>query len=294
MRHIPRGLKISFVHTCAHKWRPKVAGWLPFMAVNIPETFGALLLGALLAAGLSGMVIIQSIIYFKLYPFDPAQLKTLVCVIWVLDMAHSVFICAAIWTYLIVDYGTVTDINSIPLSLALTITCTAILTFFVHCFFAQRIFRLSQFNWYITFPIAVLATFRLCSACVTSAEMIHLQSFTLFKLKFRWIFSLGLALSSSVDILITLSLFMLLRNSRTRSLSLNHIIDTLILYTFETGALTCAATITTMICWLSMNDNMVFMGLHFVIGKLYANSLLATYVAIHSPNGSSFILGVLR
>ncbi|TFK32121.1 hypothetical protein BDQ12DRAFT_707760 [Crucibulum laeve] len=264
--------------------------------VDVPKTHGALLLGGLVATGLSGIVTVQSIVYFKLYPMDDSILKALVVLIWGLDLAHSGFICAAIWEYLISNYGNAPEIDFIPLSIALSIVFTAILTFFVHCFFAHRIFRLSQRNWYITCPIGVLALARLVSASVTSAEMIKLHSFILFKEHFRWVFSLGLALSCAVDIWVTLSLFILLQNSRNRSMrycflalfistcclldtvysSLNHIIDSLILYTFEMGSLTCAATIMSMICWLTMNDNLIFMGFHFVIGKLYANSLLAT------------------
>ena len=29
--------------------------------------------------------------------------------------------------------------------------------------------------------------------------------------------------------------------------------------------------------WVGMNDNLVFLALHFMISKLYANSFLATY-----------------
>lgn len=249
--------------------------------VDIARNHGALLLGGLVAAGLSGIVTVQAIIYFKLYPLDSPILKSLVLIIWSLDVTHIGLVCAAIWNYLIEDFGLADDINIIPLSLSLTIVFTAILTFFVHCFFAHRIFLLSKRNWYLTAPILLLATCRLCSASTTSAEMIRLQMFSLFKAQFRWLFSLGLALSSIVDIQITISLFVLLQNSRSRSLSLNHIIDSLILYTFEIGSLTCAGTIVSMICWLTMNSNLIFMGLHFVIGKLYANSLLAALNTRH-------------
>lgn len=249
--------------------------------VDIARNHGALLLGGLVATGLSGVVVVQAIIYFKLYPLDSPILKALVLIIWSLDLTHSGLVCAAIWNYLIKDFGFANNINVIPLSLSLTIVFTAILTFLVHCFFAHRIFLLSKRNWYLTMPILLLATFRLCSACATSGEMIQLRMFSLFKAQFQWLFSLGLALSSIVDIQITISLFILLQNSRSRSLSLNHILDSLILYTFEIGSLTCAATIVSMICWLTMGNNRIFMGLHFVIGKLYANSLLASLNTRH-------------
>jgi hypothetical protein len=105
---------------------------------------------------------------------------------------------------------------------------------------------------------------------------IRLGSFTLYKRHYSWVFSLGLGLSSTVDVLITVSLCYFLRVSRTKSTKLNTIIDSLFLYTVENGAITSAATILSMIFWLTMNSNLVFMGLHFVIAKFYAASLLAT------------------
>lgn len=57
---------------------------------------------------------------------------------------------------------------------------------------------------------------------------------------------------------------------------MNHIINSLIVYTLETGSVTCLVTVASLICWLLMRHNLIFLGMHFAIAKLYANSLLAT------------------
>lgn len=246
------------------------------VSIDIPKTFGALLLGGLFAAVLSGFVGAQSIIYSKLYPTDPFSVKALVLAIWLLDSCHTGFIWAALWQYLIMFFGEPHKIDFISWNIALTIFLTAVLTFVVHCFFSHRIFMLSQRNWILTLPIFMLAVLRLVSACATTVQMINLHSFSQFKEDYRWLFTMGLALSSVVDILITCSLFFLLQKSRTGAKSLNKLIDTLIWYSFETGTLTTAGTILSMVCYLSMNTNLIFMGMHFVISKFYANSLLVT------------------
>ncbi|PPR03478.1 hypothetical protein CVT26_007884 [Gymnopilus dilepis] len=268
-------------------------------SVDIARSFGALLVGGLFASLLSGFVMVQTYLYYKMYPSDLKQLKTLVFSIWFLDTCHTAFIWSALWSYLIDNYGDANDIDIIHWNVAarLTIVMTAILTFLVHFFFAHRIFMLSKKNYYITTPIVLLACLRLVSACVTTAEMFHFGTFSGFRdaIKVRdapssqtyhpadigkWIFTTGLALSTAVDILITGSLFILLHTSRTGAAkilpSLNAVIDALIMYAFETGFLTCAGTVISMICWLVMPSNLIFMGLHFVIGKLYATSLLVT------------------
>lgn len=78
---------------------------------------------------------------------------------------------------------------------------------------------------------------------------------------------------------------------------MNQILDSLVIYTFENGSLTSAATVISMMCWLIMPHNRIFLGIHFGISKrelnilpnragcltildveVYANSLLATLI----------------
>ncbi|KZP15373.1 hypothetical protein FIBSPDRAFT_1048168 [Athelia psychrophila] len=245
-------------------------------AGGIASTYGALLVGGLVAAGLSGIVTVQSFVYVKLYPADRIHTKLIVAAVWLLDSCHTLFVCQSIWDYFITHFGDNSRITDIPTSLALTIAITAILTFVVHAFFAHRIFKLSKRNYFAMVPIAFLAVCRLAAACVTTSEMIRIGNLPEFVKQFSWVFTTGLALSSAVDVLIAGFLCYSLQNSRSSSSSMDHVINLLILYTFENGALTCAATVVSMICWLVMPDNRIFLGIHFVIVKIYANSLLAT------------------
>ncbi|KAF8167236.1 hypothetical protein B0H34DRAFT_6932 [Crassisporium funariophilum] len=239
-------------------------------------TYGALLLGALAASGLSGVFTVQCVLYFKIFPLDRTALKGLVVFVWLLDLLHTALVWSAIWGYFISNFGASRYVDHIPSSIALSVILTATLTFVTHCLFAHRIHCMSERNVYITFPIMLLASGRLAAASVSGGEMIHLRSYTIFRRDFLWLFTTGLGLSSAVDILITLSLFLLLKKSRKQSVKLHGVLDSLILYTFEIGSLTCAATIASLLCWVILDDSLIFLGLHFVIGKLYANSLVAT------------------
>ncbi|KAJ7731215.1 hypothetical protein B0H16DRAFT_1773058 [Mycena metata] len=262
---------------------------------DIPTTLGSMLIGSFFASMLSGVVWIQTILYHRAYKSDPIGFKLLVFTVWGLDTLHTAFIWGGMWDYFISYFGDTDNIDHIPWSIALTVALTAIVTFLVHwcvpqlhflrsqfdssdggSFFAHRIFLLSKRNLLMTAPVVILALLRLGAACVSTWEMFHYHSFDLFKLHARWIFTLGLSVSSAVDILITGSLFYLFQSNRQQFGTLNHIIDKLTLYAFETGGLTCLGTVIAMICWVTMSQNLVFLGLHFVIGKLYANSLLVT------------------
>ncbi|KAJ7582280.1 hypothetical protein C8J56DRAFT_957453 [Mycena floridula] len=104
--------------------------------------------------------------------------------------------------------------------------------------------------------------------------MVKLGTFSQFRDRVRWVIMLGLSLASVVDIITTGSMFVLLRHSRTGVERLDQVLDSLMLYAFETGSLTCAVTIIIMIFWVVMSTNLIFLGFHFVIGKLYATSFL--------------------
>ncbi|PPQ77564.1 hypothetical protein CVT25_011424 [Psilocybe cyanescens] len=237
--------------------------------VGLPTTYGALLLGALFASCFSGIITSQCIVYFKLFPNDTNFLKGLRCpklilttrlptlqilVVWLFDVGHTGLVWSAMWQYTIIHYGNTEYIDYIP------------------NFFAYRIWL----------PCAS-----------TRTPGIRLKSYVLFRKDFRWLFSLGLGFSSGADVLITVLLFFLLQGSRSKLPNLNVIIDSLILYTFEIGSLTrlagslslcmfrlykgisaSMATVASMICpyidlhqWILLDDSLIFLGLHFVIGK---------------------------
>ncbi|KAJ7292562.1 hypothetical protein C8J57DRAFT_1490070 [Mycena rebaudengoi] len=245
-------------------------------AVSVPETLGAMLLGGFFASLLSGVVNVQTVLYYRTYKTDPTGIKVLVLCVWALDNLHTAFIWNGLWGGLINNYGDGSRIDHIPwcAPLEYIIILTALVTFMVHCFFANRIFRLSRNNWYMTLPVVLLALLRLGSASVSTWEMYTFPS-TLIVHAF-WIFTLGLSVSSAVDVLIAGFLIHLFQSSRTDAGKyLNRVIEKLMIYAFETGSLTCLGTVISMICARSLSFPQC-KGLHFVIGKLYANSLLVT------------------
>ncbi|KAF5332657.1 hypothetical protein D9611_005458 [Ephemerocybe angulata] len=249
--------------------------------LDVGRTYGALLFGASGAFGLSGIVVTQCLVYFKQYPEDSHKTKAMVLASWFLDMTHSAFVMLSIYDYFIKYFGDEGGIDIIPWPLAASVVVTALQTLLVHCFFAVKIFRSSRRNWYITGPIVLLAIARLVSASMTTYNMIRLKRFSAFMIPFpKTMFTTGLSLTAAVDILITGCLCYYLVEIRTRispcSTMMIKMVDTLTLYTLENGALTCLAAVASLVCWLTMPHNLIFMGLHFVISKLYANSLLAS------------------
>ncbi|KAF8555103.1 hypothetical protein OG21DRAFT_1496490 [Imleria badia] len=245
------------------------------VTVDINADYGSLILGGLLAFALSGCVNLQFIMYWQVDPEERWTTKSLLIATWILDWFHSAFIAIAIWDSVISPYGNLNSIDVIPWSVGPTVELTAMMTFLVQSFFAYRIYRLQNCKLMVAGPVFVLAFFRLVAASVSMAEMIILKFYSDFARFFpSWVFTLGLSLSAFVDVVVTTSLCYSLRSDR--SLVPSTIIDTLSLWTVQTGSITCLTTIASLICWLVMPQNRIFLSLHFVVEKLYANTLLAT------------------
>jgi len=231
------------------------------------------IIGIPLGIMFSGGLVVQCILYFRsARSRNTWRMSSVVIILIVLDLLHDILLWASAWQWCITERGLRPDFIPIPLALAMLVT--AITTFIAHAVYWWRIFRFSGHNYWISLPIIFLAVLRVVASIGTTMEMIVLQSFGEFRSKIAWVFSVGLALSSTVDLSIAGVMMIILRKSRKRSLSLNSVIDSLVIWTFETGSVTAIVTIASLICWLVM-DNLIFLSLHFVIAKLYANSVVA-------------------
>ncbi|TCD66512.1 hypothetical protein EIP91_001288 [Steccherinum ochraceum] len=250
-------------------------------------SMGSVLVGTIIGAFLSGIVTMQVFLYYRIYPRDRMAFKLSVALIWVVDLLHTSMASAANWEYLIENFGNDSIADHITWTIAVTIALTAVITFFVHMFFAHRIFSLSRHNYLITLPIALLALARLALALVSTSKMIQLRSYHDFVQYWAFIFTAGLSSATAVDIMIAGALIYYLHRSRTGFSSMDAIIDSITLYTVENGLLTSVTTLVSLICWVSMPHNLIFLGLHFAISKLYANAFLATLNARKVLRGRS-------
>ncbi|KAF7345261.1 Glycoside hydrolase [Mycena sanguinolenta] len=247
---------------------------------SLALTYGPLLFGGAVALMLSGIVAVQCILFFKLYPDESGFKTAMVATVWTLDVAQSAFIGASLFEYFISHFGDTTFLAVIPGPIAcqkLTILLTATQTCLVHLFYAQRIHRSNGQNWLITGPIGCLAILRLAAAVAATVEMLRLGKWAAFSHPYpRFLFTTGLSLSAGTDAIITICLCYYLRKIRKRSSSsiMKGVMDALTLYTLENGLITCLFTIGSLTFWLVIPGTTLSLSLHFVIGKLYPNSLL--------------------
>jgi len=245
-------------------------------ADDVRDTLGAILVGSGFAAVLTGVVTTQAVYYSQHYQDDKVVNKLMVTVVWFLDIIHTIMIFASDWSWLISHFGVVGISKWIPWSLGISVLLTAIITIIVHGFFTYRIYGLSRGNWFVVAPLMTLAVIRLGLASTTCSKMLIYANFDKFVDNAAWVFTMGLVTSSVLDVVTTLCLVWYLGNSRTGFAGMDQIVNTLSLYAVENGLLTSVAIVASLGCWLGMRGNLVFMAIHFLVAKLYANSLLAT------------------
>ncbi|KAH9944729.1 hypothetical protein B0H21DRAFT_450611 [Amylocystis lapponica] len=243
---------------------------------NLHTSLGALTLGGLFSTALSGVVMMQAVIYYRLFMKDPTIQKSMVAAVVLLDLLHSCMVWAADWMYLVESFGDDQITDRVFWTAGFSIALTAVSTVIVQCYFAWRLYKLSKGNYYASVILVLLAVCRLASALVTSAELIRLASFSKFYEAFGWVFTLGLCLSTALDVSTTMSLIYYLRKHRSGSGRLDHLLDAVTLYTVENGLLTSIATVASLAFWLAKPHALIYLGLHFTISKLYANSFLAS------------------
>ncbi|KAL5524112.1 hypothetical protein ACEPAG_8285 [Sanghuangporus baumii] len=269
---------------------------------------GTVLVNSWFAIALSGVMLLQSYMYFRAKPQqDNSIFGILVIALIILDLAHVACIMTTLYHYLIRSFGQNKELEILVPSLAvsssesriifgpmttlsllskITVGLTGTITFLAQSFFTWRVWKLSQNVIIVTVVVGgsnlLESTNHLSESPKARASgcssRVKYGTFVAWTHKVRWVFTIGLILSVICDIILTSSLCYWLRESRTGVHGMDEKIDKIILYSIENGVLTCAISMITLICAIVMPKNLVFAGLHFIISKLYINSVLASCV----------------
>ncbi|KAI6112256.1 hypothetical protein EDD16DRAFT_1173864 [Pisolithus croceorrhizus] len=247
--------------------------------MGIPGGFGSILIAGLISSMLYGITTLQTYLYYMHYSEDSSLMKSLVAAIWILDSLHVAFMCYMLYYYLIINYGVPAALEYIVWSYQVTVLMNLLVIFAVQCFFAHKIHYLYRrsVRWYVTVPIIVLVIAHLgFGLTVVVVTAIHDKTSMLTQ---TWYYGVTPSVGTVVlaEILITVSLCVLLYDNGLRSAvpRTKRILNTLIIY----AANRCLLTLIVAVAELSVNADQQAawtMGLNFIIGKLYANSLLAS------------------
>ncbi|TDL25482.1 hypothetical protein BD410DRAFT_594062 [Rickenella mellea] len=271
--------------------------------VDLNGTFGAAHVGELVMLVLYGITTLQTYMYFVRYPKDTPSTKLLVTGVWcassppshfillndhrVLDTFHVMLVCHAMYHYVIINYANPQALDDGIWTLFASIGVNVVIAFVTQCFFTQRVHILSGKKWWLTgvTSLAVLAHFGF--GMETTAELIIKHKLSrLPEITLIAVTPFAVTAVAS-DIIITVALCVLLWNSRTGFRQTNVLVNYLMIYAINRCLLTSLVAVVEVIMFATMPHSFWYLAFDFVIGKLYANSLLATLNTRDSLRGKA-------
>ncbi|KAI0083184.1 hypothetical protein BDY19DRAFT_746313 [Irpex rosettiformis] len=208
---------------------------------DIQTTFGVLYISTLICMVLIGITTLQAWFYFLNHPDDRIATKLTVAVVWCTECIRCAFLAHASYYYVVWGWGNPTALFSPTWSMATLPLMTNIGEMIVQLYFAWRVCILSRgtfFRWILTFSIVApsvcffsmgIAVYTLGLNSISWADYIDGSQKTLTPAT--------LSVSMATNLLIMLSLIFLLRRFKPELPRTHHIINTLMFYTIQAGAL---------------------------------------------------------
>ncbi|KAJ7836711.1 hypothetical protein B0H13DRAFT_2368591 [Mycena leptocephala] len=245
----------------------------PAVSLNLNTTLGAIQIGLCISYVLFGVTTTQTYIYYSRFPDDSRKLKALVAFVWYVPfMAQGLCAGQALYVYTISDYGCL--FGPPPKSLATASFFSGVIGACVQGFFSYRIYVFSK-KLFIPSLTWVMAVLRLLSGTAIFYITLRMTSVR-FPMRWGWFLAASWSVSAVNDVTITATLATILLCQRTyaqkRTLAL---MDKLVAWTIETGMLTSAMTIATLICFLAMKESYIWVAVPMVEARMFSNSLLA-------------------
>ncbi|KAI0700150.1 hypothetical protein C8T65DRAFT_742210 [Cerioporus squamosus] len=249
--------------------------------IDLNSTFGALFIGFGASCVAFGILSMQAYTYFRRYPLDVWWYKCLVGAIWVLELVDQAFIGHAVYFYVVTNWGMVTALLSAPVwSLVLQVAIGAAVGAIVKVCFGLRVWRFSKHNIPVTMLIMLGALAQLAAAFYFTVKAIDIKSLAQVGSS-----SIALGLGMATDVITAAALCWFLRNLKTGFAKDDSIINKLTVYAINTGVISSAISLSTLILYDLMPTNFIFMAFYFVLSKVYANSFYAALNTRRSVRG---------
>ncbi|KAH9009700.1 hypothetical protein EDB85DRAFT_2162418 [Lactarius pseudohatsudake] len=274
------------------------------------NTIGAVVLGWGISSLVFGMLCIQVWTYYQRYPNDHWSYKVLVFALWALEALHQIFVGHVVWFYLVENFGSSKVFLKPPVwTLSAQTLLGSLIGTIVKICFGMRVWKFSRGNYLVTGLIVrrlaalvretfVYISFRLAWRLLNLPPAIerkyilsrdglaltttNAKYFASFHLKvaqadqIKTIGSAALSLGMVTDVFTAASLSYFLHKMRTGFKRSDTLINRLIIYSVNTGALTSVFSAAVLASYNLMPSNLIYIALYFVLSKLFANSCVGT------------------
>ncbi|KAK0445942.1 hypothetical protein EV421DRAFT_1902293 [Armillaria borealis] len=244
------------------------------------ETLGALYVGATLAAVFFGITNLQAVIYYKNYPNDWWIYRYSVALLWFLDALHLASSTHGVYYYLIDMFGDLEDsLTHSVWSFKLMLILNIAILLYVQGLYAIRLWKLGRhfhkvLPWFVFLVVAISlgAGLYMVHGIFVTLNFSHISG---VKTPIYTFFSTVAA----SDFVIALMMCYYLHKSRaaTNFSTTASLLLGLMRLVVVSGLATSVCSLIILIAFIAWPETLIFIGIGFILPKLYVNSLLAMF-----------------
>ncbi|EIW76807.1 hypothetical protein CONPUDRAFT_76378 [Coniophora puteana RWD-64-598 SS2] len=243
--------------------------------VDLNPSMGATFVGLIVATTLYGITLVQTGYYFVTFRKDDAVLKWTVGVLTLLDTVALIINCHGFYWYTISNWGNPLVLNIVIWSFTANVFFTNTIAIIVQLYLIRRVYILSQKNWWICAFLLIIPARLTATGFAYGIRLAQLGLNSLIP-KILFLIRTSLASTLVVDVLITIALCFYLHRSRTGMSSTDTLINTLIVYTVNTGLLTTLVAFFDVVLHTALDGTLAYYCFYVMLTKLYTNSFLGT------------------
>jgi len=252
--------------------------------VKFDTTLGAAFCGFAASSVVYGVLCTQVWRYYQLsYHKKDKFYKFLVAAVWLGETIDQAFIGHCVYFYTVTNYtNPLALLVDKPIwTLILQMTVGAVIGCTVKTAFSLRVWRLSSHNFVITTFLLLMTYVQLGLAIWYTIKGFTLANLTELS-KGKMVGSLALGFGVTTDISIATALCYYLQKLRTEFSGSNALVRSLTVHAVDTGILTSAFSLATLIRYNVNPNNFIFIALYFMLSKLYSTTFLAAMNARQS------------
>ncbi|KAJ7195336.1 hypothetical protein GGX14DRAFT_575651 [Mycena pura] len=243
--------------------------------VDIAPSFGSLLIGTFFAIFFQGMLTVQAYVYYESFPHDSLKLKSLVALVWTLDLAHLILICNGMYIALVTNWGDVETLGTTIESFNIHILFIGVAAILCQGFFIYRVYVFSKKNWLLSGLLSLAAVANLGLAIWLTVRLTRDRSVAVFDTIGPTaipMFSIG----AGLDVAIAILMVYYLQQGRTGFARTDFVVTKIIQYAVSTSVATSLLALGSVIAYAVNPNAFDYIAMHFSLGRMYTNALLAT------------------
>ncbi|KAI0636114.1 hypothetical protein C8Q77DRAFT_1155821 [Trametes polyzona] len=256
--------------------------------ISLGGTLGVTFLGVCVSSMLYGVTCLQTFNYYRSAKAksDGHLMWLMVAALLIFDSGHQAIVIHAVYNYLVLSFANPIRVTQLVWSIPTEVVFNAILAIILNGFLTYRIWKVSRL-YSLTVVATVLSLANFGTNLAYAIRGYFYTNIFAAERELRPHGIAGLSISVATECMISFSLAYYLHTRRTGLSKSNDIITKLILVSVTTGLLIAAFNIADLIAYVTAKDDLYILFFNFMLGKLYANSLLT------SLNSREYVLGIL-